>query len=230
MGRRRPIEVASGLGDTGQDVQRVDRQPDLPFGVETLDAGARGRFRFVEPPQQGQVPGDNPVVQCQQPAVHGWLQQVVRLAEGVKRSFELLHAHQHRGEANERVRSTGPVLACTQRADRRFTLEHRSRGAERLAHEIAVPDLGGRVQLRTARPPGPERVTKPARSFDRVTVDDPQPHHSRRQRQRRIGVLSGDEPVERGPQVPQVRGEAFPPDRPAGLLAGRRGPSPPSAR
>ena len=38
MGRRRPIEVASGLGDTGQDVQRVDRQPDLPFGVETLDA------------------------------------------------------------------------------------------------------------------------------------------------------------------------------------------------
>ena len=104
-----------------------------------------------------------------------------------------------------------------------------SRWAERQAHAIAVPDLGGRGQFRTTRPLGSEGVTKPACSFDIVTVDEPQPRHSRRQRQRPIGIATCDEPVERGPQVAQVRGEAFSPHRPGWRLAGPRGPPLPSA-
>ena len=104
MGRRRPIEVASGSAIPARMFSGSTDNQTSPSAFETLDAVARGRLRFVEPPQQGQVPGDNPVVQCQQPAVRGWLQQVVRLAEGVERSFKLLHAHQHRSEANERCR------------------------------------------------------------------------------------------------------------------------------
>ena len=71
-------------------VQRADRRPDLPQGVEVLDTRAGGRLRVIEPPQQRQVLRHYPVVEGQQPAVARQLQQAARLAQGVERPFELL--------------------------------------------------------------------------------------------------------------------------------------------
>ena len=128
-GRRRTIEVALGFGDESKDAQRVDRQPDLSLRVEARDTRVGGWRRVIEPPQRRQVPGDDQVVQGQLPAVYRRFQQIVRLAQRVERSPELVCAHKHRGVEHQCLRSTNPIVAGRQRGDRLFAFEHSRRWA-----------------------------------------------------------------------------------------------------
>jgi len=118
-----------GFGDESKDAQRVDRQPDLSLRVEALDTRVGGWLRVIEPPQQRQVPGDYQVVQGQLPAVYSRFQQIVRLAQRVERSLELVRAHKHRRAEHQCLRSTNPIVAGRQCGDRLFTFENSSRWA-----------------------------------------------------------------------------------------------------
>ena len=82
VGRRGSIKVPPGLGDAGQRVQRRDDHQDLSLGVETLQARPGGWLRVLQPPQRDQVPGDDQVVDREEPAVASWFQQILCLAQG----------------------------------------------------------------------------------------------------------------------------------------------------
>ena len=76
--------AAASSRSGGQGVQRRDDHQDLSFGVEALQARPGGWLRVLQPPQRHQVPGDDQVVDREEPAAASWFQQILCLAQGLE--------------------------------------------------------------------------------------------------------------------------------------------------